>query len=669
MNRRIAYGLAVVVMLWSIISPAAVSAAGTWNKVGPNGGPDDGITASCMSGKTLYAAGWFSQADGQANTAGFAQYSFKTRRWSSMGGGNPNYAGDSIDTMVCTSTHVYVGGTFPSLGGSGANIAVYTIATDTWGGLGSGADAPVDTLYYAAPTLYMGGTFTSMNGLAVKGIAAYNTTTQNWDSLGSENSVGTVSVTTIAATGSDIIVGGQFSDINGVVSNNLAAYNTNSQTWQIIGTANNIAKGQMTAVNGIVYLAAGTVGSTVTTSGLGTYNLATQTWTAHPSATNLRVHKFTVNKGSVYVISQGGGGNLPYLKKYNPTSQTFSNEVYSCNNQPTGEYFVGRDIYFTSLMSIFEINYVNGVPAGCISLGSYISRYGAAPRARTSTATQVVDTLAPPPSRFGSGFPYSAEGELDTAPLSDDFATWESLNIRTQPVLTDTLSISNTLTFIDSTPQWPLTQAEPVAVLGTRAIRDANNPRRLRPLKPSTYLETGFTLSGYLLDFWNRADGIKTLGYPVSDPYVTIDPTTGQQIVMQYTERGRLEQPILADGSYGPPQLGRIGAEYLTKQDPLPAAVLPVSDPNDPNITYFAETRHTLQGVFADYFTASGGLTQNGYPLSEPFIESYTDYTYAVVVQYFERVRMEYHGDPADPLYGQITLGRLGAAVYDAYRP
>jgi hypothetical protein len=30
---------------------------------------------------------------------------------------------------------------------------------------------------------------------------------------------------------------------------------------------------------------------------------------------------------------------------------------------------------------------------------------------------------------------------------------------------------------------------------------------------------------------------------------------------------------------------------------------------------------------------------------------------------------MEYHGDPADPLYGQMTLGRIGAAVYAGNQP
>ena len=50
--------------------------------------------------------------------------------------------------------------------------------------------------------------------------------------------------------------------------------------------------------------------------------------------------------------------------------------------------------------------------------------------------------------------------------------------------------------------------------------------------------------------------------------------------------------------------------------------------------------------------------------------EQYAEYLYRVTVQCFERVHMEYHGDPADLLYGQsnvvyggMTLGKSGAAV------
>jgi hypothetical protein len=272
---------------------------------------------------------------------------------------------------------------------------------------------------------------------------------------------------------------------------------------------------------------------------------------------------------------------------------------------------------------------------------------------------------------YAATAPYDAAGNLRNYTLPTGYSTFAQLGITTQPLLTDTISISLTTQFLADTPQWSLANAPLASTLGRRLISLRNNtaiPRYEEKYRVE-YPETGFALKGYIRDLWDRSGGISTLGYPVSDAYVQTDPTTGERRIVQYTERGRLEQPILKDGTLGLPQLGRLGAEYLAQQEPFPVAALPVAPPSDPAITYFGETRHTLQGTFKSYFTTNGGLAQNGYPLTEPFIETYPEYPYPVTVQYFERVRMEYHGDPADPLYGQMTLGRIGAAVYEGNLP
>ncbi len=259
---------------------------------------------------------------------------------------------------------------------------------------------------------------------------------------------------------------------------------------------------------------------------------------------------------------------------------------------------------------------------------------------------------------------------MNADPIHEGYATWSEMGVEPQTLLTDTVSISMTLDFLAGTPQWVFASAKPLSNVGVLSIRDVNNTPKYKPLKPQFFSETGYSLSGYLLDYWQRMGGVTQLGYPVSEPVVVTDAVTGSKIVMQYTERGRIEQPILKDGSLGLPQLGRVGAEFLGQQQPAPVAVLPVVPPTNPDVQYFPETRHTVQGVFATYYNRNGGLAKNGYPLTEAYTEQYTDYPYPVTVQYFERVRMEYHGDPADPLYGKsnvvyggMTLGRLGAAV------
>ena len=73
----------------------------------------------------------------------------------------------------------------------------------------------------------------------------------------------------------------------------------------------------------------------------------------------------------------------------------------------------------------------------------------------------------------------------------------------------------------------------------------------------------------------------------------------------------------------------------------------------------FPETGKCVEGRFLDYWDAHGGLAINGYPLSDERQEKLGDGRY-YWVQWFERVRLEYHpqnGPPYDVLLGQF--GRL----------
>ncbi len=68
---------------------------------------------------------------------------------------------------------------------------------------------------------------------------------------------------------------------------------------------------------------------------------------------------------------------------------------------------------------------------------------------------------------------------------------------------------------------------------------------------------------------------------------------------------------------------------------------------------YFSETSHNVCGAFFDFFDARGGLEIFGYPLTEAFVDGE-----GRTVQYFQRVRMEYH--PENPPEYQVQLGLLG---------
>jgi hypothetical protein len=81
----------------------------------------------------------------------------------------------------------------------------------------------------------------------------------------------------------------------------------------------------------------------------------------------------------------------------------------------------------------------------------------------------------------------------------------------------------------------------------------------------------------------------------------------------------------------------------------------------------FAETGFCVRGRFLAYWEATGGLAINGFPLSDEFsevLESGQPYT----VQYFERTRLEYHPESADPQF-EVLLGQFGRRIHPADPP
>jgi hypothetical protein len=80
----------------------------------------------------------------------------------------------------------------------------------------------------------------------------------------------------------------------------------------------------------------------------------------------------------------------------------------------------------------------------------------------------------------------------------------------------------------------------------------------------------------------------------------------------------------------------------------------------------FPETTKCVGPLFLIYWQTHGGLAINGYPVSDERVEVLENgqpYT----VQYFERVRMEYHPENAAP--NTVLLGQFGRALHPADPP
>lgn len=81
----------------------------------------------------------------------------------------------------------------------------------------------------------------------------------------------------------------------------------------------------------------------------------------------------------------------------------------------------------------------------------------------------------------------------------------------------------------------------------------------------------------------------------------------------------------------------------------------------------FPETGKCVNEPFLSYWNAHGQLAINGYPISDEFVETLEDGK-PYKVQYFERVRMEFHPENADPQY-KVLLGQFGRRIHPADPP
>jgi len=69
---------------------------------------------------------------------------------------------------------------------------------------------------------------------------------------------------------------------------------------------------------------------------------------------------------------------------------------------------------------------------------------------------------------------------------------------------------------------------------------------------------------------------------------------------------------------------------------------------------YYNETGHNLDEPFFHFFNATGGLARYGYPTTEAYVDPQT----GLLVQYFQKARIEWH--PGNPEPYRIQLGLLG---------
>ncbi len=177
--------------------------------------------------------------------------------------------------------------------------------------------------------------------------------------------------------------------------------------------------------------------------------------------------------------------------------------------------------------------------------------------------------------------------------------------------------------------------------------------------------ETGHTLRGAFLSYWEAQGGLSIFGYPTSEEYVEAGQD-GRPYTVQYFERHRFE----LHPENGPPYnvlLSRIGDDVL-RANGRDWFAFP-RNAGQPGCLTFEGTGQAICEPFLSYWRANGlefdgaagksyaeSLALFGQPISPPQLEEVAPGV-VLSVQWFERARFEDHGG------GRVLLGLLGNEV------
>jgi hypothetical protein len=234
-----------------------------WSALGD--GVNSPVSALAAIGTDLYVGGGFTEA-GDAVASRIAKFDIAqtgNAGWSVVGeaGGGLN---GRVLAIAANGTDLYVGGRFTAAGGVAASrIAVYDTTTPGaagWSALGDGVNAEVNALAVIGDDLYVGGLFTEAGDEPANHIAVYDTTqtgNAGWSALGDGTNL---RVWAMAAIGTDLYVGGDFTFAGGEAAANVAVFNTTlsgNTGWSTLGDGVNNEVFALTAIGTDLYVGGG----------------------------------------------------------------------------------------------------------------------------------------------------------------------------------------------------------------------------------------------------------------------------------------------------------------------------------------------------------------------------------------------------------------------------
>ena len=157
------------------------------------------------------------------------------------------------------------------------------------------------------------------------------------------------------------------------------------------------------------------------------------------------------------------------------------------------------------------------------------------------------------------------------------------------------------------------------------------------------------------LEYWNQNGGLAQQGYPLTDARNEVSDLNGKSYMTQYFERAVFE---LHPENQKPFDvlLSLLGVFEMRRRYGADGPEGQKTSTQNP--LKFSQTNKTIGGKFREYWEKNGGLAQQGFPLTDEFVERSNLNGKEYTVQYFERSVFELHTENQPP--NDVLLAQLG---------
>jgi len=416
-----------------------------WSALG--GGANGPVYALAMSGSDVYFGGGFTTVYSSGTTpvdgTGFIA-KWNGSAWSATGP-VANGANGQVRAIAVSGSDVYVGGLFTDLEGIAEADYVAKWDGSAWSALGGGAQGQVSALAMSGSDVYFGGGFTtvySSGTTPVDGtgfIAKWNGSA--WSATGPVANGANGQVRAIAVSGSDVYVGGLFTDLEGIAEADRIA-KWNGSAWSALGGGASGAVDAIAVSGSDVYVGGSftSVYSSGTTPVTGTRYIAKwngSAWSALGGGAQNTVYALAVSGSDVYV-----GGDFTSVYSSGTTEVTGTSRMAKWDGSAWSALGGGAANTVYALAVSGSDVYVGGTFTSVYSSGTTpvdgtlrMAKWnGSAWSALGGGASSVVLALAVNGSDVYAGGLFSSVFSSDTTPVAGtsriakwDGSTWSAL--------------------------------------------------------------------------------------------------------------------------------------------------------------------------------------------------------------------------------------------------